>query len=74
MLCGLDGCPRTYKRVVSFRNDLIRKHNIYGKENEPIMNNDDVPRDVNMDVDDENDPAIQAESAHVLAENIYATR
>ena len=70
VLCGLDGCPRTYKRVVSFRNHLIRKHNIYGKENEPIMNNDDVPRDVNMDVDDENDPAIQAEPAHVLAENM----
>ena len=70
VLCGLDGCPRTYKRVVSFRNHLIRKHNIYGKEIEPIMNNDDVPRDVNMDVDDKNDPAIQAEPAHVLAENM----
>ncbi|XP_028410460.1 uncharacterized protein LOC114533073 [Dendronephthya gigantea] len=70
VVCGLDGCPRTYKRVESFRNHLIRKHNIYGKENEPIMNNNDVPRDVNMDVDDENNPAIQAEPAHVLAENM----
>lgn len=71
VLCGLDGCPRTYKRVVSFRNHLIRKHNIYGKGNEPIMNNDEIPRDVN--VDDENDPAIQendAEPAHVLVENM----
>ena len=27
VLCGLDGCPRTYKRFLSFRNHLIRKHN-----------------------------------------------
>lgn len=27
LLCGLDGCPRTYRRFVSFRNHLIRKHN-----------------------------------------------
>ncbi|CAB4019697.1 Hypothetical predicted protein, partial [Paramuricea clavata] len=65
VLCGLDGCPRTYKRVVSFRNHLIRKHNIYGKENEPVINNDENPRDMN--IDGENDPAIQendAEPAH----------
>jgi hypothetical protein len=71
VLCGLDGCPRTYKRVVSFRNHLIRKHNIYGKENEPVINNDENPRDMN--IDDENDPAIQendAEPAHVLVENM----
>ena len=27
VLCGIDGCSRTYKRFISFRNHLIRKHN-----------------------------------------------
>lgn len=50
VLCGLDGCPRTYKRFVSFRNHLIRKHNfklsdqdqgIRMLENEPEQEIDD---------------------------------
>lgn len=28
VLCGIDGCPKTYTNFVSFRNHLIRKHSI----------------------------------------------
>ena len=71
VICGLDGCPRTYKRVVSFRNHLIRIHNIYQKANVPNINNDEIPMDVN--IGDQNNPAIQendAEPPHVLVENM----
>ena len=61
VLCGINGCPRTYKRVVSFRNNLIRKLNIRGKGNEPNVNNNEIPRDVTTG--DEDNPAMQENDA-----------
>lgn len=50
VLCGLDGCPRTYRRFVSFRNHLIRKHNFEFRDDEArgqpdlnCLNEDDDP-------------------------------
>lgn len=40
ILCGLDGCPRTYRRIVSFRNHLIRKHNFELRSDEPGPQNE----------------------------------
>ncbi len=54
VLCGLDDCPRTYKRFISFRNHLIRKHSfkltdqddqgIGMLQNEPEIEIDDFPQ------------------------------
>lgn len=38
MVCGLEGCPRTYKRFSSFRNHVMRKHSLMynGKDEIPM--------------------------------------
>ena len=73
VLCGLDGCARTYKRFVSFRNHLIRVHDIYRKENEPNTN-EEIPMNANIGNENgfpvpQND--VNTEPAHhVLVENM----
>lgn len=46
VLCGLDGCSRTYRRYLSFRNHLIRKHGFNLSEEQILdVNNDFDNRD-----------------------------
>ena len=44
MVCGLEGCPRTYKRFSSFRNHVRRKHNLIynGRDEKEANNNEDI--------------------------------
>ena len=52
MVCGLEGCPRTYKRFSSFRNHVMRKHNLIynGRNEKEADNNEDIPDELNVNV------------------------
>ncbi len=42
VVCGIDSCAKTYKNFLSFRNHLIRKHNIVtNKERDRSLNDDE---------------------------------
>lgn len=71
VLCGLDGCPRTYKKFLSFRNHIIRKHSLMLDENKTRLENneDDIFDEPCAIVDEPNDPAIQTDAEPSL-ENI----
>ena len=68
VLCGLDDCPRTYRRFISFRNHLIRSHNfkLTDKDNqrsEVLENDPEVEIDnfpcVDEDITEFNEHCIQ---------------
>lgn len=75
VVCGIDGCSRTYKRYLSLRNHLIRKHNISacdkprldennGQDHEDHDDNDDVDR-----MNDEDSFDIEKEKANLMRAN-----
>ena len=51
VLCGVEGCAKTFRNFLSFKNHLIRKHNI-------LARNDEVPPALENPDDDEIDERV----------------
>ena len=41
VVCGISGRAKTFKKFLSFKNHLIRKHNIIAKNDKHIVKNQD---------------------------------
>ena len=54
VVCGIDGCAKTFKNFLSFKNHLIRKHNIVAKndKNVNIIEDRDNDNGINGVIDD----------------------
>lgn len=68
LLCGIEGCARTYKRFTSFRNHLIRKHSFKLKDDEENqVDNNEVQT---IDLGDLNEPLIRQHDQPVKVDSI----
>ena len=52
VVCGIDGCIKTFKNFLSLKNHLIHKHNIVAKNDKNVNIIEDHGNDINGVIDD----------------------
>ncbi|XP_046858671.1 uncharacterized protein LOC124452126 [Xenia sp. Carnegie-2017] len=75
VVCGIDGCARTFKKFLSLRNHLIRKHNIVrNTRNSAELNTDRGNDDANQNHEIDNTDPEQGEEFDIMADQDNLSR
>ena len=67
VVCGIEGCSKTFKKFLSFNNHLIRKHKIVAKNNVDNVNENATNEE--LEHQQEENPGSQNPSGNQLIQN-----